>query len=274
MNSRLETAIEDMGSRTGQSFSDLFSDFLDIALGLLCNNPSEQQRKLMSDTFGDASRKAAFCYALEAYGEAADGYRDPLGDMFMHRISHGSNGQVFTPEHICDFMSRIADPRSETLNDPCCGSGRLMLAGLKVARENGAEPLIYANDLSYTCARMCLMNLLFQSARGEVSCGDALRMDIASFRFFRMDRVMMPGGSWMSTYWRYTLSDVDEVDGLRNAWMQELARNGILVETTAPASEEEHHGTGSPQEFCGGKDERRPDRLTAVPKAVQLEFEF
>lgn len=44
---RLEKAIEAMGERTGLEFSDLFSNFLDLSLTLLCNNPSDHQKKLM-----------------------------------------------------------------------------------------------------------------------------------------------------------------------------------------------------------------------------------
>ena len=80
---RLEKAIEAMGERTGLEFSDLFSNFLDLSLTLLCNNPSDHQKKLMEATLANDKRKAAFCEAMKAYGDAAEGYHDPLGDMFM-----------------------------------------------------------------------------------------------------------------------------------------------------------------------------------------------
>lgn len=44
---KLERAIEDMDMRGGRSFSDLFSDFMDAALAMMCNNPSEHQQKLL-----------------------------------------------------------------------------------------------------------------------------------------------------------------------------------------------------------------------------------
>lgn len=276
---KLERAIEDMDMRGGRSFSDLFSDFMDAALAMMCNNPSEHQQKLLQTLFSDERKKAAFLNALTAYGEAAENYHDPLGEMFMMRISHGQNGQFFTPETVCDFMARIMEPRGETLNDPCCGSGRLMLAGLKSARELGDEPIIFANDLSYTCSQMCLMNLLFNSARGEVSCGDALRMDLTNFRFFRIDRVMMPDGKWMSTYWQYTLANVEEVDEQRNAWREKMLSNGILVEIVrhdvlknTESVPEDAEFVPEPEEIV--PDEPQYDHLTATPKAVQLELEL
>lgn len=278
-NNKLEQAIEAMGAYRGRSFPDLFSDFLDLTLTLLCNNPTEHQRKLMQDTFADERRKAAFLTALKAYGEAAEGFHDPLGDMFMTRISHGQNGQFFTPEHICDFMARIADPKDESINDPCCGSGRLLLAGLKVARESGNDPVIYANDLSYTCSQMCLMNLLFNSAGGEVSCGNSLMMDLQNFRFFHIDRVMTPEGKWWSTYWQYTMADVDEVNELRNEWFRKMAANGVPVEIRCcerKAANDEPTEDAPVQEAAEivPEEEPQPDRLTATPKAVQLELQL
>lgn len=247
-----------------------------MALGLLCNNPSDRQKRLLTETMSDERKKMAFVEAMKAYGEAAENYHDPLGEMFMLRISHGHNGQFFTPQDICDFMAQILEPTGETVNDPTCGSGRLLLSALKISREKGNEPIVYGNDLSYTCAQMCLMNLLFNSARGEVSCGDALRMNLNSFQFFRIDRVMMPDGKWMATYWRYTLSDVDEVDRQRQEWKTLMLTNGMLVETLpVPKSGE---NVRKDTEIVPKSDVIVPkeaeDRLIAKPKAVQLQLEL
>ena len=271
----LEKAIEKMDGRTGRSFSDQFCDFMEMALGMLCNNPNDHQRRLLQKTFADKARQGAFLEALNAYGDAAEGYHDPLGDMFMMRISHGQNGQFFTPDSVCEFMAAVLDPQGETLNDPCCGSGRLLLAGLKVARESGNDPIIYANDLSYTCAHMCLMNLLYNGARGEVSCGNSLLMDLANFRFYHIDRVLMPNGAWMSTYWQYTIEGVEEVNRQRDEWRARMIENGIPVEILPdPLSRESVPEVSETvqDEAESVPKEQMYDRLTARPKAVQLEL--
>lgn len=269
---KLENAIEAMGAGTGRSFADLFDDFLEMSLAMLCNNPSEHQRKLLQSTLSDERKRTAFLTALSAYGEAAENYHDPLGDAFMYRISHGQNGQFFTPENVCDLMARVLDLQNETMTDPCCGSGRFMLAGLKVARENGQEPIIYANDLSYTCARMCLLNLLVNCARGEVSCGNSLLMDISNFRFFRIDRVMMPNGAYVSTYWQYTLADVCEVDKLRDEWRMKMLGNGLWVEMIRKKKSEPVIEETAAEPIS--EPEIENEHLTATPKAVQLELEL
>lgn len=277
--SKLEKAIETMGWGTGRSFSDLFNDFLDLSLALLCNNPNDHQKKLVSATFASEKKKAAFLDALAAYGEAAENYHDPLGEMFMMRISHGQNGQFFTPDCICEFMAHIIDPIGESINDPTCGSGRLLLAGLKTSREKGMEPTIYGNDLSYTCAQMTLMNLLFNSAKGEVSCGNSLLMDLNNFRYFHIDRVMMPDGKWMSTYWQYTLANVDDVDRQRNEWRMKMLESGIPFEIIRPNVPKTIEIVPNEEETVQKIEEIVPkepqyDHLTATPKAVQLELEL
>ena len=216
---QLEKAIEGLDERQATAFADLFHDFLDLHLAFFCNNRNERQQELAKRLRQDEKYKERFIAAVHAYGDAAEGYNDPLGDMFMRRISHGQNGQFFTPTHVCELMARILDPMAETINDPCCGSGRLILAGLKVARENGQEPTVYANDLSITCSKMALLNLLVNSACGEVSCGDSLRCDYENFRFFKIDRIHTSSSApAISTYWQYTLADVEQVNEERKRW--------------------------------------------------------
>lgn len=247
--SSLERAIERMSLGRGLSFSDLFSDFLDLSLGVLCNNPNPQQKELLTKTFGDAERKRLFLEALEFYSDAAEGYRDPLGDMFMSRISFGQNGQFFTPDDLCKLMAQIIKPDGGTINDPCCGSGRTLLAGLEQSRSDGVEPEIYGNDISYTAARMCLMNLLYNSARGAVSCGDSLRLDLSTFRFYKIDRVLMPDGRWVSTYWQYTNSTVENVNKERADWIRSMAENGLWVELDRKVKNDKRVKRMTPENF-------------------------
>ena len=219
---RLEKAIDALDFGRGRQFYDLFDDFLSLQLSFFCNNPNEQQRKLYERMRKDEEYRKAFTVCMTAYGDAAEGYHDPLGEMFMSRISGGHNGQFFTPENICDMMARCVGVQTESVSDPTCGSGRMLLAGLKVAREAGHEPEVHANDLSYTCAQMTLLNMCANSASGEVTCGDGLRLDYANYRFFKIDRIRhICAPTKLSTYWQYTLSDVAEVEEMRSRWWSE-----------------------------------------------------
>ena len=61
--------------------------------------------------------------------------KDILGDLFQGGITYGEAGQFLSPEAVCDAMAEmtVADadvPKGErrTVCDPCCGSGRMLLA--------------------------------------------------------------------------------------------------------------------------------------------------
>lgn len=60
---------------------------------------------------------------------------DVLGDVFQGCITYGDAGQYFTPESLTRLMAQITvDPdarptngRPIYVNDPCCGTGRMLL---------------------------------------------------------------------------------------------------------------------------------------------------
>ena len=154
-----------------------------------------------------------------------------MGDMFMEKISRGQHGQFFTPESICTLSAEILGvgdaEEGQTMNDPTSGSGRMLLKALQIARSKGREPILYANDLSMTCAKMCLLNFLVNSVDGEVTCGDALKLDWENFTFFKIDKVRnLATGTVLSTYWQYTTSDVEKVSEKRQKWFWWIAEHG------------------------------------------------
>lgn len=235
-----EQAVERMNCGRGLDFASLFDEFIDLALCLQCNNPTQRQTDLFNKMRSDDNFRDAFITAYTTYAEEAEDYKDPLGEPFMMRVSHGQHGQFFTPDTICEFMAEILDVNGETVNDPTCGSGRLLLAALRKSRKEGRDPWIYANDLSVTCSKMTLLNLLVNSARGEVSCGDALKMDLQNFTFYKIDRVRHVSKMiWVSTYWRYTLNDVKEVSEKRVAWVNEMLMRGFMTERDVCKSSED-----------------------------------
>ena len=120
-----------------------------------------------------------------------------------------------------------------TINDPACGTGRTLLMALKHLRESKhVEPKLYANDLSMTCAKMTLLNFCINSVDGAVTCGDALRMDTENFTFFKLDKVRnLTTGAVLTTYWQYTLADVEKVSEKRQKWFWWIAEHGWVKYT-------------------------------------------
>ncbi len=64
---------------------------------------------------------------------------DILGDLFQGAITYGENGQFLTPEPICQMMAKMNLPTEKTelegrrtVDDPCCGSGRMLLAAAQI----------------------------------------------------------------------------------------------------------------------------------------------
>ncbi|OIN57146.1 N-6 DNA methylase [Arsenicibacter rosenii] len=104
-------------------------------------------------------------------------YTDLLGEYFMQQITHGQNGQFFTPEPVCQMMAAIqGDPHSiqgKRVLDPACGSGRLMLQFAKLNPDN----YFFGADNSITCAKMTVLNFFLNGLRGEVAWMDSLSME-------------------------------------------------------------------------------------------------
>ena len=103
---------------------------------------------------------------------------DPFGDLYMSISSHNakqSQGQYFTPEHICNFMVLCTDvgekKSGQRMNDPACGSGRLLLA--YHVRHLGSY--LVGEDINRTCCLMTVCNMLMHGCIGEVIWHDSLR---------------------------------------------------------------------------------------------------
>lgn len=105
------------------------------------------------------------------------GWYDILGEVYMSGIASSGKksvtGQFFTPMHICDFMAQITCPGEkarEFVIDPCCGSGRMLLAS------HSYSPINYCcgQDLDRLCCLMAACNFLVHGINGEVVWGNSL----------------------------------------------------------------------------------------------------
>lgn len=222
--SRLAKIIS--GIERYDNFYSNFDKFLDFCLFPFIANPTEQERK----HFEECRCKKAYVEALKLLGELSEGYHDSLGDMFMENISHGSNSQFFTPEHICEFMAKITDNVGEKIADPTCGSGRLLLKSLQNSREdNKVEPTLYGCDLDHRCVKMTLLNLCLNSARGDVEWGNSLSLTI--YKTYHIDRVMVCG-KWMSLVWQYSTQETDmaALNEERQKVIARLSSFGLIYE--------------------------------------------
>jgi hypothetical protein len=103
---------------------------------------------------------------------------DVLGDLFQGAITYGEAGQYFTPESVTKLLAQMSidpDARPENgkpilINDPCCGTGRMLL---EAANINPRAELV-GQDIDARCARITAINLGLRGRYGWVVCGNSL----------------------------------------------------------------------------------------------------
>lgn len=104
-------------------------------------------------------------------------YSDLLGEYFCNEITRGENGQFFTPEPVCELMTKLQGEQGsieyKTILDPACGSARTLLSFAKQNPNN----LFYGADVSNSCAKMSVLNFFMNGLRGEVAWMNSLSME-------------------------------------------------------------------------------------------------
>ena len=123
--------------------------------------------------------------------------QDFLGNIFMNlELGNKSGGQFFTPYHICELRAKatIGDilPHIEkdgyiTVCDPCCGAGATLIAGIHEIRKRlegklnfQNHVLVAAQDIDYTTALMCYIQLSLLGVAAYVKIGNTLTEPMSS----------------------------------------------------------------------------------------------
>lgn len=175
--------LEELAHRSHMSRGQAFEDWLTAMVCALAAETKEAEYLAMVerhkrgkpgqrgiDLFGEL-----FAELLLAM-EKSDG--DILGDLFEGAISYGENGLFLTPENLAQCMALLsldegARPPSDAplyVNDPCCGTGRLLLEAAKV---NPRVELV-GQDIDPRCVKITAINLGLRSRYGWVICGNTL----------------------------------------------------------------------------------------------------
>lgn len=125
--------------------------------------------------------------ALEANPE-----QDFLGHIFMSlNLGNECNGQFFTPYHVCELMAKITtdnvvreihDKGFITVNDPCCGAGATLIAGIHEIRKKLEKEhlnfqnhvLVSGQDIEEVVALMCYIQLSLLGVAAYIKVGNSL----------------------------------------------------------------------------------------------------
>jgi type I restriction-modification system DNA methylase subunit len=160
-----------------QSYSTAFSTMLDYFLIAFKYYETEEDQINAISQLTNYQKKDEHIALLTEIGELSEGFEDPIGALYEMLISKGQKGQIFTPEPIASFMASSvinADMEAgQTVYDPACGSGRMLLAAAKINR----HLRFYGADIDPLCCKMSLVNMLLNSLTVEIAHMDTLAND-------------------------------------------------------------------------------------------------
>ena len=105
-------------------------------------------------------------------------FSDYLGELFMNcGFGSNRNGQFFTPYHVSKLCAKlcIGEPPEDkiiTLNEPCCGSGGMVLAAMDVLKNDFGinytiDCFVDCSDIDLRCVHMTYLQLSLAGVPGN-----------------------------------------------------------------------------------------------------------
>jgi type I restriction enzyme M protein len=185
---------------------------------------------------------------------------DVMGDAYEYLIKQFADatnkkaGEFYTPRSVVRLMVDIVDPQEgETVYDPACGTGGMLLAAVEHVRARGGDPRtffgrIYGQEKNLTTAAAARMNLFLHGLEDFViERGDTLRNPVftnpASGGLAQFDVVIAnPPFSlkqwgrevWETDPWGRTLAAVPPDSNGDFAWVQHMIAS--MASTTGRAA--------------------------------------
>lgn len=116
-------------------------------------------------------------------------FQDFLGKQYMELgMGNSHAGQFFTPYNVCRAMAEMSIPGTVgdmiqshgyiTIHDCACGAGATLIAAAEVMHQRGIDyqrnALFAAQDLDYTAAMMCYIQMSLLGIAGYVRVGNTL----------------------------------------------------------------------------------------------------
>jgi hypothetical protein len=170
--------LEDLSQRSAMSRGQAFEDWLTAMTCAMAGGTMEDEYMAMVQrhTEGDQGRRGADLMP-QMFGQLVNAMEetraDILGDLFQGAITYGEAGQFLTPEAVCQLMAKITSDDSrqdEIVCDPCCGSGRMLLAYAEMRRPKA----LVGQDVDLRCVKITAINLGLRNLYGYVLWGNSL----------------------------------------------------------------------------------------------------
>lgn len=170
---------------SGKDFRDIFSDMLEFLIDTFEMENLRAHRFDMTSTIKDAEQKNAGLFScLKEWivavdeelskGRCLDFFGAVYEDEVKSAYKAAKMGQFFTPTSLCNVCADIvADEDTRTVNDPACGSGRLLLSAFQKMRKDRLTYFV-GEDLDGISVKMCALNMMMNGMFGHVVCRDTL----------------------------------------------------------------------------------------------------
>ena len=181
-----------------QSEWEAWTDFITMAACSIANAVDRSERyaereRMYMEIAGryKSEHLGVFAELLAVVAEALE--RDPeqdfLGVLFQDlELNSHWHGQFFTPYCVCKMMAEMQiggndqaeiEKRYISVSDPACGAGALLIAAANAYKASGinyqTSVLFVAQDIDFTAAMMCYIQLSLLGCSGYVIVGDTLR---------------------------------------------------------------------------------------------------
>jgi len=168
--------LDEAAKSSGISRAQAFEDFLLLALASLSGGQMEEQYLEVAKKHAAGKKgERGIDVMPKIFGDLValmtETRADILGDLFQGAVAE--KDQFLTPEPIADLMAQMNGPEGKTVSDPCCGSGRMLLASAKVNRNRE----FIGQDIDLRCVRITAINLALRNLYGYVLWGNSLALE-------------------------------------------------------------------------------------------------
>ena len=170
--------LEHLSQRSSMSRGQAFEDWLTAMVCAMAGQTMEDEYMAMiqSHTEGDKGIRGVDLMP-QMFGQLVEAMEqtraDILGDLFQGAITYGEAGQYLTPEPLCHLMAKLTgdeQKESEVVCDPCCGTGRMLLA----YAEHRRPKALVGQDIDLRCVKITAINLGLRNLYGYVLWGNSL----------------------------------------------------------------------------------------------------
>lgn len=153
--------------------SEVFTDFIDYCLYILSVGMLREEYTKLEKKYSD-DELAAFREMLDIVSIHSEGCKDALGDFMAKAVA---TDEIQPGQSLCD---------------PSCGSGQLLLSAAKKCVEKETErPYCYGSDIDLNCVKMCVINMIINSIPGEIAWMNTLTME--HWRSYHIKLILIAG---------------------------------------------------------------------------------